>query len=110
MEFLRAREWTTEVEFFSEDQNAIQLTDGGKGPREEAQLKELRKMINREIGNLEDSLRQIIILRYTANLSLREISEALNVPYGTVCFRMSQAAKHLRKQLQAQGVDINLLY
>ncbi|MBN1515018.1 sigma-70 family RNA polymerase sigma factor [Candidatus Sumerlaeota bacterium] len=109
MEFLRMREWTAEVGFFSQDKYLEQFMDDGKGPREEAQLKELRKLIDREVCNLDDSFRQILVLRYTANLNLREISTVLNVPYGTVCFRMSQAAQHLRKRLKALGVDVNSL-
>lgn len=110
MEFLRMREWSAEVEFFSQSENVDYFIDDDVGPREKAQLKEMRKLIDREIDNLDDSLRQILVLRYASNLTLREISTVLNVPYGTVCFRMSQAAQHLRKRLLKLGVDVNSLH
>jgi len=54
------------------------------------------------LGQLSEPFQQIVHLRLYQGLSFREISEALEVPEGTLKSRMHHAIRHLRNLL---GVD-----
>ncbi len=56
---------------------------------------ELRLVIER----LEPKLRVVIILHYLEGFSLQEMAEILQVPVGTIKFRLHQARKALRVEL-----------
>lgn len=52
---------------------------------------EVRKHVKLALAELPDDLREILVLRHHQNLKLREISEILNVPLGTVYSRLAEA-------------------
>ena len=49
-------------------------------------------------------MREVFILRTTADLSFREISEVLECPIGTVLGRMHLAVQKIRKQFEEMGL------
>ena len=53
---------------------------------------------------LQPSLRQVFLLREHGGVSFKEIAAMTGAPLGTVLWRMSAALKHLRKELEADGV------
>ncbi len=61
-----------------------QIHRKGKAPEAEVETLELQEIVQREISRLPDIYRVVIVLRYMDDLSLKEISEILEMPLGTV--------------------------
>lgn len=55
-----------------------------------------------ELENLEESQRSILILKYKENFSLKEISEILDLPVGTIKSRLHYARLELSKRVAAK--------
>jgi len=53
----------------------------------------------KEIENLSEELKMVMILKYKENFNLKEISEIVGVPEGTVKSRLFYARKELSKRL-----------
>ena len=53
------------------------------------------------LDNLPDTLRLPVVLYYLDGLTVAETAQALGVPVGTVKFRLHQARKKLRVELDA---------
>ena len=59
---------------------------------------DLYASLRAKIAGLSKLYRDIIILRYYDGLSTKQISERLNLPEGTVTWRLSEARKKLKKE------------
>lgn len=70
-------------------------------PEEEVESMELQSSIQKEISKLPDKYRSVIVLKYIEELSLKEISEILDLPLGTVKTRIHRGREALRKQLRS---------
>lgn len=70
-------------------------------PEEKLVSLELQETVQREIANLPEKYRAVIVLKYIEELSLNEISEILDLPLGTVKTRMHRGREFLRKQLES---------
>lgn len=69
-------------------------------------LKEDEKnTIRQVVANLSERYRMPIYLYYSADMSVREIAEVLQIPEGTVKSRMNKAKSLLKKELEALGYD-----
>lgn len=77
-----------------------QLASEERLPGEEVEGLELQRYIHHEISQLPPKYRSIIILRYLEEFSLREISEILDIPLGTVKTRIHRGREALRKRLR----------
>jgi RNA polymerase sigma-70 factor, ECF subfamily len=53
----------------------------------------------RSLSQLDDHLRIVVVLRYFHELPVREISEILSIPEGTIHSRLYSAREHLRAAL-----------
>jgi RNA polymerase sigma-70 factor, ECF subfamily len=71
-----------------------------KLPEEEIETMELQQTIQNEILKLPDKYRSVIVLKYIDELPLKEISEILDIPIGTVKTRIHRGREALRKQLR----------
>lgn len=71
-----------------------------KLPEEEVESMELQDIIQREISKLPEKYRSVIVLKYIEELSLKEISEILDMPLGTVKTRIHRGREALRHQLR----------
>ncbi|QHS23981.1 RNA polymerase sigma factor SigW [Virgibacillus sp. MSP4-1] len=69
-------------------------------PEEKVESMELNDYIQRQILSLPEKYRSVISLRYVDDLSLQEISEALEMPMGTVKTRIHRGREALRKKLR----------
>lgn len=69
-------------------------------PQDEVESMELHETIQKEILLLPDKYRSVIALRYLEELSLKEISEVLNIPLGTVKTRVHRGRESLRRRLR----------
>lgn len=58
--------------------------------------------IKNVIKNLDKNLKQIVILYYFEDFSVKEISKIIKIPEGTVKSRLSRARKELEKALLAE--------
>ncbi|MGE7768737.1 RNA polymerase sigma factor SigW [Peribacillus sp. NPDC096540] len=69
-------------------------------PEVEVESLELQETIQVEIMKLPEKYRSVIVLKYIEELSLKEISEILDLPVGTVKTRIHRGREALRKQLR----------
>ncbi len=75
-------------------------------PQTIVESSETRKIVMGIIENsLSDDIRMTLILYYFDELSIREISEALNVPQGTVSWRLNFAKKKIKKEVEKYEND-----
>ncbi|WP_188456742.1 RNA polymerase sigma factor SigW [Virgibacillus oceani] len=77
-----------------------QLETDSPLPEEEVESLELKSYIHHEISELPPKYRTIIILRYLEDFSLKEISDILDIPLGTVKTRIHRGREALRKKLR----------
>lgn len=77
-----------------------QLSTNEPDPEDEVTRLELQHRIHKEILSLSPIYRSIIILRYIDEFSLKEISEILDIPLGTVKTRIHRGREALRKKLR----------
>ena len=78
-----------------------ELTDSSSGAAETlAEQRELHELAQTLISKLPVALRDVVVLHYTAGLSLRETAAALDLPQGTVKTRLHQALTLLRKEMK----------
>ena len=76
------------------------LPSQDRSPGEEVEGLELQRFIHQEIARLPPKYRSIIMLRYLEEFSLKEISDILNIPLGTVKTRIHRGREALRKKLR----------
>ena len=89
------------------EESSFDITDTSAGPLEVLENKEKRKQVWKAIMGLKEEFREIIILKHFNDLSYREISEAINIPEGTVMSRLYHARLSLKESLEPviKGVD-----
>jgi RNA polymerase sigma-70 factor (ECF subfamily) len=80
------------------------LLDPDLQPEEQVELHELRQQILEAIEMLPSRYRPIVLLRYTNQLSFREIGQALSMPESTAKTYFSRARKQLRTLLEPEIV------
>jgi RNA polymerase sigma-70 factor (ECF subfamily) len=68
-------------------------------PEKQVETLELQDMIQAEINRLPEKYRSVIVLKYIEELPLKEISDVLDLPIGTVKTRIHRGREALRKQL-----------
>src|SRR5699024_9523676 len=76
-----------------------QLASSDDGPDDELVTLETNDTVLDAIDQLSETYRSVIILRYLKELPLKEISEILDIPLGTVKTRVHRGREQLRKQL-----------
>ena len=62
-----------------------------------------REEIREALGGLSADHRQVVVLRYFADLTVPELAEAIGVREGTVKSRLSRALGQLREHLASGG-------
>ncbi|MET1249521.1 MULTISPECIES: RNA polymerase sigma factor SigW [Sporolactobacillus] len=81
------------------------LPDQTEQPEELAVRKETEEMVQNEIKKLPEKYRSAVVLKYIEDLSLKEISEIMDIPVGTVKTRIHRGREMLRKMMMAGGGD-----
>ena len=76
------------------------VTDDDGGPEGRAVRAERVAMVRAALGRLPEAHRAVVVLREYENLKFREIAEVLDVPEGTVKWRMAEAMNQLSEQLK----------
>jgi RNA polymerase sigma-70 factor, ECF subfamily len=78
------------------------LLDPDRQPEEQVELRELRVLLLEAIETLPSRYRAVVLLRYTDQLSYREIGQALSMPESTAKMYFSRASKQLRSLLGSE--------
>ncbi|MEV4877082.1 RNA polymerase sigma factor [Streptomyces cyaneofuscatus] len=81
---------------------ALNPPDAGAEGGQEARL--LSLTVAAGLDALPDAQRQVLVLRFYADLSVPRIAEALNIPVGTVKSRLYNAARAMRERLHVDEV------
>jgi RNA polymerase sigma factor (sigma-70 family) len=78
------------------------LPDPDRQPEEQVELHELRQRLLEAIETLPSRYRAVVLLRYTGQLSYREIGQALSMPESTAKTYFYRASKQLRSLLGSE--------
>ena len=79
--------------------------EGAAPPDVEIARRELRARVHTAVLELSEKLRAVVVLRFTADLSLEEIAAALEIPLGTVKSRLHEAlCVQLSRKLEGDDV------
>jgi RNA polymerase sigma factor (sigma-70 family) len=83
------------------------LPDAVAAPTSAAEGRELRQVLDEEIGRLPAHERLPVILCYLEGKTQEETAQELGCPRGTVGARLSRALKRLRRRLAGRGVALS---
>jgi RNA polymerase sigma-70 factor (ECF subfamily) len=72
-------------------------------PRESAELGERMKQVIDEVCQLSPTLRVTLVLAAVEGLPYRKIAELLDIPEGTVAWRINEARKQLKDRMDPNG-------
>lgn len=72
-------------------------------PVEHCEMKEERERILREVGQLPERLREVLMIYYYDRVTYAEMAEMLNVSVATINARLTQARSELRCRLIRAG-------
>lgn len=80
----------------------IEIEDGNKmfSPQENVDYKETKRLISEMLDNLPDDQRLVLLMYYLQDMSIKEISQTLNVSENTVKSRMNYAKKKLKTEVE----------
>ena len=73
------------------------LADSLPGPTEGLEKAEDRRAVRRIVGNLPDSLREVLLLAYFHAMPYRDIARVTDAPLGTVKSRLHSAVKEFAR-------------
>jgi RNA polymerase sigma-70 factor (ECF subfamily) len=90
------------------DPEIIDQLPASDDPHEVAQRRQRLRMVALALRQLQEELAELILLRDFAGMSYQEISEALDLPLGTVKSRLNRArlelATAIRRRMQIRSV------
>lgn len=75
------------------------------GPDDHIEVSELADHVREALAQLTPDQRAAVVLRYFLDMSEREMADELDIPAGTVKWRLHAARKRLRGLLVEQGVE-----
>lgn len=78
---------------------------GGRTPEELASAGQLRGEIRRAIAGLPRKLRDALLLAQSGEYSYEEIGAMVKAPIGTIKWRVSEARRLVKQQLEARGIQ-----
>ena len=109
--FLRARHRASEYPLTNtilaadnndnESEISMHLESGFPGPPEEFELSETRSYVQELIDGLPESKRTVMHMVHCEDLTVREVSEALDIPDGTVKSRLFYGRKAIENRLKS---------
>ena len=79
------------------------LVDSGESPQETVEKQETQEAVQGALQSLSPQAREILLLRYQAELGYEEIGAVLGLPNGTVKSRINRAKAQLKEALLKQG-------
>jgi RNA polymerase sigma-70 factor (ECF subfamily) len=98
----RRRQTVVSLEMGEDDEGEVLRLDPAderRGPLGDFENRELADALRREIGKLQPSYRELVVLRHLVGLSYNEIAELKELPLGTVKNKLFRAHSVLREAL-----------
>lgn len=89
---------------------SVELLDPNEGPGVAAEQGEFHAELEQAFASLSGGQRQILALRFQANLSYEEIARLAQRPLGTVKSTVARGCERLRRTLLAESVDSHCSY
>jgi len=83
----------------NDDDFSLNLSHNSPNPEENMELNERAVKVREALGSLNKKEREVLYISYFHGLSQTEISEKINIPLGTVKYRMRQGMIKLREML-----------
>ena len=90
---------------YIDEENKSNMYKNEDTPESEMLKKELCDVINGFINELDDKMRIPFLLFYYQEMSVENISKAIDIPVGTVKSRLYNARVHIKNKLEVYGVD-----
>jgi len=87
------------------DDFAEVLPDQTDDPAREAERADLNRQVRRALQGLPEKYRDVLILRFIEGRSYEEMAAILQVPLGTVSWRMNRGQKLLAQRLTGLGLE-----
>lgn len=81
------------------DAEVPETEEPGPDPAEALALKSEAASVRAAVAHLEEQLRTVVVLHYFENFDLKEIAALLELPLGTVKFRLYRARRELAGRL-----------
>ncbi len=78
------------------------VRDAKGSPEDEVLRRELKDQVRSAVAALPEKIRVVVYLFYTAELSVRQIADMLDIPEGTVKSRLSAGRKMTRDYLEGK--------
>ncbi|MBI5259176.1 MAG: sigma-70 family RNA polymerase sigma factor [Burkholderiales bacterium] len=89
-----------------EDEDALaELPGHGPNPEQQLTLDQQMQLLQRELADLGDDMREVLMLVSLDELSYEDAAARLDVPVGTVRSRVSRARSQLRQRFTAMGAS-----
>jgi RNA polymerase sigma factor (sigma-70 family) len=82
----------------------LEQLSGGPDPAEVLRQRERSATIRAAIDRLPDAQREVVVLRYFADLSYADIAETIQQTVNNVGVILSRARERLRRELDSEGV------
>ncbi len=82
------------------EESGFDIADTSASPLEIVERKETSEQVWKAVMSLKEEFREIIVLKHFQELSYHEMSEALEIPEGTVMSRLYYARLELKKKLE----------
>lgn len=107
----RKRAWRQRIaggempEVFLDEPKCEMIINDAKTPEAEVLRMEQKMLVRKCVRELEEKYRVPLYLYYSAELSVKEISECIKVPQGTVKSRLHKARTILKLRLEDAGYD-----
>jgi RNA polymerase sigma-70 factor (ECF subfamily) len=73
--------------------------DWRSGPAEQVEHAEQIRQVRAFVAALPEPVRAVVVMHYTAGLSLRQTAQAMGISVGTVKSRLNNGLQRLRKEL-----------
>ena len=90
---------------YIESQTAEMSSKGEPSLLDHLSKTEIWAIVRQELGNMPDQCRQVLLLRFSSDLTHREIAQAMNSPLGSVSNQISKACDDLRQRLQRRSIS-----
>ncbi len=74
-------------------------------PRQSVEMTQRMRRVIRELCELSPTLRITLVLATVEGLPYRKIAELLDIPEGTVAWRINEARKQLKQRLEGQDAS-----
>lgn len=91
---------------FEDEQSLDEIAVESTNPENELASQQTLKALQRELNDLPDEMREVLLMVALEELSYEEAAVMLSIPIGTVRSRVSRARTRLRQRLLDAGIEL----